>query len=309
MGTADKEEAAIRRALNWLVSYIGTNEWDERKKPILNFLDKRWDTASYPVPLYNDETRLVPTNDLLAWYLCLGEAYVEQAPNYEFSQGARVIPILIRIGSHLKELKSCEGLDYRITRLVKSEFNYPDSCLFELLVATHYARHGAQVNFIEETPEHKTPDLEITINDWKWLAECKRLSKSSDYSYRERCKWLKLWNPVKDYLVKEMLSIALDFKFHVELDTLDDNYLSNQLLGKFPIISYPGIAIDNEFMTVTMHKVNYERINLATAQSFIKWPSSSMNHLILGDYDLSRGATVAFLGKKSEVHPFLYFTN
>lgn len=301
------EDPDLRRTFDWFVDILGHKEWQRRKEVIAKYTQLRWSLGQNEVPLYEEATRFNFLDDLAGWYLFLAESYLVDINNYEFAQGSRIIPIFIKIGRHLDHLKKCIGVEGRIRKMLTVEKKQPDSTLFELLVALLYSSKGCKhVEFIKETPKSKTPDLFVRGNNSEWFIECKRLSKTSDYSFDERKKWLRIWEPVKRYLVNNRMALVLDVEFHVEMASLDDNFLEKNLLGKLALAASTGVIIDNEIVTVKTKSVDFKKIREATKDSDIKWPSSFLAHLIVGDHDIYRGCTLVLSAARSDRHPSYY---
>ena len=175
----------------------------------------------------------------------------------------------------------------------------PDATLFEILVALLWKRNGWEdESFIPEASE-KRPDIRAASGYDEWIIECKRLNSSSEYSQKERRKWLKMWVYLRDYLVEKQIPAVFEIVFHVELDELlPDDFLVKQLAGKLPFLSSRCIVISNEQLQVSFDTVDFDRAAAFFDKNFcVKHPSSQLCELIAGYRDPNRGFTSVVLGK------------
>ena len=112
------------------------------------------------------------------------------------------MPVLKRLGTHLAELKEIHGVNERVERLLAKDTKQPDPILFELLVALLWKINGFDsVEFLDESPNKRTPDLRASNGVDEWFIECKRLDKHSQYTRKERAKWRAMWSLLSDRLV------------------------------------------------------------------------------------------------------------
>ena len=145
-----------------------------------------------------------------------------------------------------------------LERLLGSDRGQPDGGLFELLIALVWKRNGySTVEFIPETSHRKTPDFLARSDRDEWYVECKRLQKRSEYSEREREKWLAMWSPFAQHLARNGHSLVFDVTFHVELETLPDDYLMEHLAGELRFLSFPCRIVSNDTWDVTAKPVDY----------------------------------------------------
>ena len=286
----------VARSYNWLISFLDTREWESRKSRIETYLNNVLDakvtrenaTDLKPVAIYDDK---------IAWYLYLAETYLYHPNKYEPIQGARVVPIFKRIGIDLDIIQSIIGINTRVRDLLFPNKINADSGLFELLAALLWARNGWKVNFIKEYPTRKTPDFKAILKDEEWYIECKRLAKSPQYSLREREKWLSMWRPLANLLIDYKMPIVLDIVFHVELISLPDSFLVDELFGKLKLVTSPCQLIDNEIWTVSVDYVDFSRVRKHLKQNFVKVPSDQLIELVAGSRDPNRGFTCAIEGE------------
>ena len=107
----------VQVALDWFLSFIDPREWDLKKKRINEYLSRISSTNPLPIPLTAEIPKILYTEDSFAWYLYLADAYNNHIEDYEFYQGARVIPIFKIIGKHLSLIKSLRGITSIVKRM------------------------------------------------------------------------------------------------------------------------------------------------------------------------------------------------
>ena len=181
--------------------------------------------------------------------------------------------------------------------MLDPERSQPDGGLFELIIALLWKRNGyPTVEFIRESPLRKTPDFRAHSGRDEWFVECKRLQKSSEYSERERAKWLAMWSRFVQYLTRHRMSLVFEMTFHVELESLPDDYLMTQLAGKLPFLSFPCHLISNETWDVTAKPVDFDRASVHLNKFRVRVPSDQLQELLAGYRDLRRGFTCAIEG-------------
>ena len=60
-----------------------------------------------------------------------------------------------------------------------------------------------------------------------------------------------LWRPLSRWLVDHRQPVILDVVFHVELETLPDEFVVDELCGKLPLIAtYPSHVVSNDVWDV-----------------------------------------------------------
>lgn len=285
----------LKRIQDIFVSMIGFDTWNLRKEPIKEYLMKLMGPSSERKPLTDESNRLTFKKDKFAWYLFLVESYLTASTYYEFTQGARVIPIFAKIGMELEHLLKVTGIEKRLFRLTEIKDNQPDGGLFELLVAITYAKNNEnKVEFIEEVASTKNPDLCVINNGKKFFVECKRLSKSSEYSKSERKHWLTMWDPVAKHLGISRLPVLLDIKFHKQLVDYDPMFMEKKLIPKLIKPISNETLFDNGEWTVVVERLEMDQINHKLGLVNARHPSRGLNEIIAGRDDPERGITAIF---------------
>jgi len=291
----------VERAFNWMVSILGADSWRDR----VDAIEARLDATLTPHAIRKATEVLEPvsvSDDRAAWYLYLIDTVLHAPLKYEPTQGARVVPLFKRLGADFDLLKTVKGVNERVERMLTSERRQPDGALFELLVSLIWLRNGSSgVELLEEAPPEKRPDLCAWMGHNAWYVECKRLDKSSTYSEAERRKWLQMWSRARDVLIDKRYSVVLDIVFHVELESLPDDFLVTELCGKLRLVQPPCCIISNEIWEVSAARVNYAAAREHLSKYSVKYPSDQIVELIGGRRDPNRGRKLS-----SRMRQFLF---
>ena len=291
------EDQDVERVLSWFRGFIESSEWDQR----ISRIEEQLEAVLEPRPSRTEAQThgaISIADDRIAWYLYLADTALHSPLKYEPIQGSRVIPIFKRLGADLELLQEIGGVEDRVARMMTNERRQPDSALFELLVALLWRRNDCElVEFIQERPTEKTPDIRALKGSEEWFIECKRLQKSSAYSEREREKWLVMWARFRDFLVDSGVSAVFDIVFHVELDSLPDDFVMQELSGKLALIQMPCEIVSNETWDVSAKPVDYSTAKEHLRKYRVKYPSDQINELIAGYRDANRGFTGMVAGR------------
>lgn len=282
------DDEDVKKAWDWFMAFISEKDWEKRKnsmeqKMSLEFRNSR----PFSEPL-TEGTLLVEKTDVIGWYLYLVDCYLHHIHKYEYFQGARIIPVFKRFGEDLDLLKSITGIDLKVKDLLKKRRLEADAFLFEMLVALLWARNGYEVAFVPESDNEKTPDIVAKKNGKNWTIECKRQSKTSDYTYRETAKRQKMISQIGELLIKR--NLLLDIVFHVEIETLPDSYLKDLLKQKLPT-SVPGKIISNAQVDIELSVIDISAIRAHLNQFLVKYNSPMLNKLIGGKPIDNKGFT------------------
>lgn len=268
----------IVRAWEWFMSFVSEQDWQKRKAAIESKITMGFrGIPSFSEPL-TEGTLLVVKDDVIGWYLYLLDMLINEPHKYEYFQGARVVPVFKRFGIDLGKLKAIGGIEKKVKTLLKKRRSEADAILFEMLTALLWARNGYEVVFLEERGSEKTPDLLAQKDGKEWFIECKRQSKTADYTYRETAKRQKMVSCISKNLIEK--NILLDIVFHVELEKLPDTYLKDLLADtiKNPVA---GRIISNEQIDVDLSFVDISAIKKHLKKYSVK-NSSPMLHALIG---------------------------
>jgi hypothetical protein len=290
----------LKRAFEWFLSFIEPDVWSSRKKAIEKHLEKIH-TPQTSLGKIKSHESISFHNDRIGWYLYLVEMILTEPEKYEPIQGARVVPVFERLGANLETLKGIGGIEGKVKNIVSFKTRNipePDSALFEILVALLWKKNGWEsVSFIPEAPPEKRADIKAVSGDKEWFIECKRLNGSSEYSNKERKKWLKMWSYLRDSLVEKKMPVIFDIVFHVELNTLPDDFLVRELESKLPLLSLPCTIISDKQWEVSFDTVNLDKARKHLENFHFKMPSNQLAELIAGHRDYNRGFTHVVHGK------------
>ena len=289
------DDPHIKQAVDWLLSFADQRDWRDRLAPIEQRL--------FDAPAQLPELRQIgydqqdwPDDDRIAWYIYLTLAALNKPFKYEPREGCRILPIFKRLGMHLAELKAIKGIDKRVERLLGKGRTDPDPILFEMLVALLWKLNFDTVEFLDESPNYKTPDLRASNGVDEWFIECKRLDRHSQYNGKERAKWHSMWSLLSDRLVKASHSVVLDIRFHVELSTLPDDYLVDQIPGKLYLVQPPVSLVSNDTVDIIVAPVDYVAANRHLDQYWVRCPSDQLDELVGGRRDPNRGFSAVVAG-------------
>ncbi len=284
------------RSFEWMVSFIDDLDWRSRIEEIETRLEEnlpsqtKYEATSVLGPI-------TPSNDRAAWYLYLVDTALHAPHKYHPTEGARIVPIFKRLGTDLELLKSIPGADDRVKRMLTSEKNQPDAILFELLVSLIWRRNGAKkIEFVKETLSNRSPDIRASKGKNIWNIECKRLEKKGEYSDKETKRWQQMWSCLSDVLIGKRYSFVFSVVFHVELDTLPDDFLKTELLGKLPLIQMSGTIISNEIWDVSVAPIDYASANEHLSRYLVKYPSDQIIELVGGRREPNHGFSATIEG-------------
>ena len=105
-----------------------------------------------------------------------------------------------------------------------------------------------------------------------------------------------MWAQFVQHLTHHNVSLVFEITFHVELQSLPDDYLVTQSAGKLPLLSFPCHIASNETWDVTARPIDYRRARHHLRRYRVRAPSDQMQELLAGYRDPRRGFTCAFAG-------------
>jgi len=281
----------IQRALEWFLSFLPAEEWKRRKAAIEAHLEDTFRPVSNIVGI-DSLRRVVGTDDQIAWYLYLVETSLHEPYRIETEQAARILPVFERLGADLDRLTGIRGVDTQITKVLGASKRQPDSVLFEILVALLWSKNGwHEVSFIPADFNEKKPDIRAAGGGVEWFIETKRLATNSGYSSKEREKWLRIWARFKDSLLKVGYPLIFEITFHVELESLSDDFLNCELASKLRLVIGSCQLIDNEIWSVRVKLLDFTRITDHLKDNYVKYPSRQLQELVGGKWERGKGFT------------------
>lgn len=279
--TVECDDEDIITAYEWFRSYLSQSDWLKKKNAIESYLSKGLQPVDFSESVANG-IRIVIDDDRMGWYLYLVYTYIYERHKYEYFQGARILPIFKRLGKNIDFVKSIEGIDKKVRDLLRKRSSEADAILFEILTGLLWVINGWKATILEEKQgeEGRKPDFLMTKGDEQWQVECKRQSKTADYTYRETQKRLTLINEIKELLLDN--NILLDITFHVELKSLPDNYLKDLLVNIITGIDDSGSVISNTEVDIKISKIDTIKINKHLENYYVKNHSPQLLELIAG---------------------------
>ena len=284
----------VINAFEWFRSFISDKEWERKIRDIEMRIGYTFqDAEPFSRPLTEGTLMAVPMDQMM-WYLYLVYTFIYEPYKYEYYQGARIVPIFKRIGMHLEQVKGIPGINKKVQRAIKKSPAEADAILFELLTALLWVRNGYGVQIIEEGKGGKTPDFLATRDGKTWQIECKRLRKTSDYTYRETAKRQNMITQIGKILVAH--NILLDVIFHVEIVDLPDSYLRDLLEDKINGKTKVGILVEDEEVTIKVAFVNLQKINDHLKDYIVKNNSPQLLELVAQKPVEPSGFTCAIQG-------------
>ncbi|MES2764169.1 MAG: hypothetical protein V4677_18270 [Bacteroidota bacterium] len=261
----------------WFMSFISQQDWEKRKADIENKITIKFRASQPFSESLTEGTLIVVKDDVIGWYLYLMDTLINEPHKYEYFQGARIAPIFKRFGIDLELLKNIEGIEKKVRELIRKRKSEADAFLFEILTALLWARNGYKVSFIAEEQEGKTPDIRAEKGSKIWNIECKRQSKTSDYTYKETAKRQKMISYISRTLLER--NILLDVVFHVELNTLPDTFLLDLIDQKLKL-AIPGKIVANDLVDIDLAFVDIGSIKKYLENNSVKHNSPMLNTLI-----------------------------
>lgn len=276
------EDADLRRASDWLTSFMTPDEWRRRR---FAALDRFVNTATGHLVEDNSGTgQFFASEDQFAWYLFLAQANLDHPTVYDFMYGSRVLPVLRVIGRNLELLLAVDGINERVKRLVGPERGQPNGALFELLVAAAYRREGAEVRFPPENPGvRKTHDLDVLLNNKLWAVECKRM-ELGEYTERERETARQLWLPIARELQARGHSVLAKVQFVAELGSIPCEYLARHAVRWLKGGTLTPHSWSDEYAVGTISRLDFTQLQSVLATDDVAINSSRMQELLTGQY-------------------------
>jgi hypothetical protein len=275
------DDPELRRAVDWLLTFLKPEEWKRRRFAALqHFLN----TATGSVRDPTGKGRFFSDRDQFAWYLFLGQAFLDHPTIYDFMYGARVVPILKAIGRNLDLLRAVVGVEARVRRMIGPEKSQPNACLFELLVAAAYRRAGASVTLLEERPGvARTHDMDVLLNGTTWAVECKRM-EGGEYTEEERTAVRQLWLPVARAFHGRGLDVVGTADFLVELSSVPPDYFeqkARQWLSAGALLPHKW---SDAISVGELRRLNLKPLQDVLLTDDVAMNSSRMHELLLGQY-------------------------
>ena len=153
-------------------------------------------------------------------YLVGATSYLHQPSNYYDIFGAGRCVIIIQLLDEALEVlqaKQIKGLPKRVERLLRVvDLDEFDSTAFELITAACYALVAGvdRVEFIDEQPPNRTPDILLTRGGVDSFVECKKVMRVRDFSVATRKAVRELLGGVISSFRRRGDSVSAEVAFH-----------------------------------------------------------------------------------------------
>jgi hypothetical protein len=155
-------------------------------------------------------------------YLIGATSYLHQPSNYYDIFGACRCIIIVQVLDEALEVlkaKRVKGLATRIERLVRAVApDSFDSVAFELITAARYAvlSEVDHIEFIEEHPPRRTPDIMFSVGGVDAFVECKKVARVKDFSVATRSTVRGLLNGVISSFRRRGVSVLTELVFNCD---------------------------------------------------------------------------------------------
>lgn len=181
--------------------------------------DKRW---------YGD--------DVVAGFFSQAKSLIDSRRAFEISTASQIIPWVKQLGQNVNVLNEIPGAKERAKRMLDSTSVYPDTALFELILAGNYAAMGYDVEFIPEKKGiAKTPEFKCSfLDEVEFVVECKRLQKGM-YASQEESAHLRKIHPVELRVCSKKMSVWIDVTYKNEVDKIPETYLLDHLSNYYAV--------------------------------------------------------------------------
>jgi hypothetical protein len=288
---------SAKKALDWFLGHMGEDNWTRRRRAVVQYFRQQQNSQIPSSPdtaldIEDENARVAFHEDWIAWYLYLVESVYCRPFVDEPSQSARVYPFFSAIGRHIDLAQNIKGINVKLDELLKGNENQPDSLLFEIVIAIMYQRNGWAVEFVPENAALKTPDLLVSRDNESFYVECKRQSKVTEYSEKERKEWRRRWAKLVPIMVANNTSLFIDVTFKVEISKTSEDILAKA----FSTIIHQdcideGVFLESDELIIKANYINMSLVHEHFDKYQVRWNSPQMLALFAGGYDSSGSYT------------------
>lgn len=149
----------VMKALRWLAETTTDPQGFSERLEVAqdNYIKKTSKKVNFGAPFDNSWYG----DDVVAGFFSQAKSLIDNRRAFEISTASQIIPWVKQLGQNVKILNEISGAKERAKRMLDSTSVYPDTALFELILAGNYASMGYEVEFIPErkgiakTPEFK----------------------------------------------------------------------------------------------------------------------------------------------------------
>lgn len=289
------ERTYIKAGIKPFLDLMGPDEWRKRRQAILDHLNTQPED-----PKLAGRSSVRFSEDEIGWYIFLAEQTLENPLCNDAGQAARNLPFIASLGARWRHHVRIEGLEKKISELLGKHKSDPDGLLFELLVAFSYAEMGWDVELLEERPPRKSPDLLVKKGSRKLFVECKRQSRRSEYTEKEKEQYLKQWDIAKHKLRKNGQWLWLKCEYHQEIFNLDENFLQNVFEKKLPIGKGESKIYEGPEATIYARQIEMGRVKEHISKNYVKFYSPFLNQLLGQDW-APKNASVSLISEAKPI--------
>lgn len=259
--------------------------WDERKKNIVDYLKN--------IVSLNEESPIRVKKDEVGWGLFLCEQMINDPYCIDVSQLARVAPFFAGIGARWEYSCRVKGINEKIDEIVLKSKEDPDGKLFEILVALSYASMGWDVEFLKEYPPNKSPDIVARKEGKELYIECKRMQRQSDYSVKERIKFLNLWKHARNALNIGGQWVWFKGDFFNPMESYERTFIANSIKKLPKNISREIVLHEDESARILARPIDVDLVRKHLSKNYVKNNSPALMKLLGGDWvSLDEGVTL-----------------
>jgi hypothetical protein len=185
-------------------------------------LQEDYEAGLYPHLLsYEKVEKAKPVITALEKYIIGASSFLGQPHHfYDIFRACRHVTLIQPLSRAVRELitQKVVGHEEKLDALkTATDYDEFESILFELVSTWRYMRSSfvSKVEFIPQTPQHRTPDLRVILVDAiETFCEFKKLDRTSDYAARLRNDVRDRLNPVITSLREDGISFLGEISFH-----------------------------------------------------------------------------------------------
>lgn len=291
------------KAFNFLVSHMGQDEWHRRRKDVVDYFQSIKGKGYTTEQILTGDVKkmfnpIAVYNDWIAWYMYMVEAIFVRPTCGDPLQSARIYPFFSLIGRNLDGLMKIEGYKARITIMLNEKQNQPDTTFYELAVALNYQQNGWQVEFLEDHPSRKTPDLKIVRGNEHYYVECKRLGKVNDYSEQERLEWQKRSRHLNLAMHTTGIPVYIEIDFKVPVEETHEHILVQTFI-EFMSLNRGKMSgtITKPELNMIVQRIDLKKVNETLEQETVLANSPRLIEMLIGSY--SAGGKYVVLAEPS----------
>lgn len=274
-----RDDEMLRAGIAPFIAQLSESEWNERRERIFEALrpvdrGEKLEEAR-PIRVQDDE---------IAWYLFLCEQALDDPLCLDVSQLARAAPFFVALGERWSYANRVVGIEKKIREILWDYRKDPDGLIFELLVALSYAQLGWDVELLDVTPPAKSPDMKVHQDGVELFVECKRLARRTEYSGRERDKYLRMWDVAKSVLVKNSEWLWFRGTFHADVGSLPDDFLKVIFERALPLGLKDSLVYSGPDATIYARHIDRLSVRNHFSDNLVKANSPMLQRLLGRDW-------------------------